>query len=672
MKPYSLAFLLFSFITIGITNSSYTQCDIGEIEATPTECDSSGYFDMIINFEYANTGSQGFTLQGSGMMYGTFEYSDLPVILYDLYGDGTTYYEFVVIDVEFPDCSNFIDFGTVDCFGGDCAIWNVDVFPQECDSGYFDVTLGFWHENVGSMGFRVQGNGTNYGNFEYADLPISIGPLEGDGVTEYEFVVTDNEFGNCTDWASIDPVNCQGGGDCEIGELVIDEHPCDSNGMYYVYFDFDYANVSDSGFALYINYDLYGYYSYYDLPLENLGPFLGDGSAIYHFLVRDAVTEECASDANFGPIDCGSGGDCNIWNLVLDDHPCDSTGMFYLYLDFEYENVSDTGFMLSINNDFYGIYNYADLPLLDVGPLAGDGTTIYHFLVQDLANLDCLEDADLGPIDCGIPGDCEIGELDVTILPCNDIDEYYVLLDFNYASTSDGFSVQGGGMMYGSYLYADLPVEVGPFSGNGNSIYQLAVVDDVFSGCLEDTQFGPVSCDSITAFMNFSTQVVSCEGDAYTLDMNFDVINGGNNGFTILGNGENYGSYEYSQLPVSIGPLTTDGTTYYHFIAKDNEQPAFGNWNKLTPFTCQSLGITEIDQYEIVKVYPNPTSGSVVFDNLYGQSVSVYLYNSTGAQTSNFNMSDSYQINDLNAGMYFYRIVSEGKVIISGKLVVTK
>ena len=139
--------------------------------------------------------------------------------------------------------------------------------------------------------------------------------------------------------------------------------------------------------------------------------------------------------------------------------------------------------MLSINNDFYGFFNYDDLPLWEVGPLAGDGTTVYHFVVQDMMNLDCLEDADLGPIECDTIGDCEIGELDVTILPCNDNDEFFVLLDFDYANTSDGFSVQGGGMMYGNYLYAELPVEVGPFSGNGNAVYQLAVVDDTFSGC---------------------------------------------------------------------------------------------------------------------------------------------------------------------------------------------
>jgi len=482
MKPFALTFLFYALISFGITATANAQCDIGEIEATPTECDSAGYFDMIINFEYANTGSQGFTIQGSGLMYGTFQYDDLPVITYGLIGDGTTYYEFVVIDVEFPICSNFIDFGTVDCFGGDC----------------------------------------------------------------------------------------------EIGELIIDEHPCDSNGMFNVYFDFDYANVSDSGFVLEINNDIYGYYFYEDLPLTNLGPFDGDGTTIYHFLVRDVDTYECASDANFGPIDCGT------------------------------------------------------------------------------------------------TGNCEIGELDVTILPCDDNDEFFVLLDFDCANTSDGFSVQGGGMMYGNYLYADLPVEVGPFSGNGNAIYQLAVVDNIFSGCLEDTQFGPVSCDSITEFMNFATQVVFCEGASYNLEMDFEVMNGGNDGFTIIGNGEEYGSYEYAQLPVIIGPLITDGSTHYHFIAKDKEQPAYGNWDKLTPFTCASLGIVEPEHEKIVKVYPNPSYGSITFKNLKQESITARVYNSSGAEIKTFSFSGTYKMEDLNAGMYYYRIMDSNGSVSSGKIIVTK
>ena len=760
-----LTFLfLFSF---GFNFTLLAQCEIGELEATPTPCDSNGFFNLIMDFDYANIGNQGFTIEGNGGMYGTYEYSDLPITIYHLEGDGTTFYEFVVRDVEFPDCHNYTELGVIHCDGGPCLIWNVDVFVQPCEAGFFYVQLAFWHENVGTEGFRVQGNGHNYGNFEYEDLPIMIGPLEGDGVTEYEFVVIDNEFEYCSDWAAIDPVECPGGGDCNIWDLVVDDHPCEE-GMFNVYLNFEYENVSDSGFALYVNYDLFGTYSYDDLPLQNIGPFNGDGSTVYHFLVTDLLHEECAEDINFGPIDCGTGGDCNIWDveadimpcnddgyfhvtlnfayvnignegfnvhgngvnygdfsyddlpviigpllgdgttvyefavidnqfeecsdwtaidpvdcggsggdchiwdLVIDDHPCES-GMFNVYINFFYENVSDTGFALYVNYDLYGYYNYNDLPLGNIGPFNGDGSTVYHFLVTDIMHEECAEDANIGPINCNGGGDCEIGAIGVTILPCNDDDEFNVLLDFDYANTSDEFTVVGNGAFYGTFLYANLPVEIGPLLGDGTTIYEFGVHDVVHDNCGNANHIDPVHCDGETAFLNFTTQVVSCDNEMYELQLNFDVINPGDLGFMLVGNGEDYGSYDYTQLPVTIGPLATDGYTPYHFIAKDKEKQNYGNWDRLIPFTCASLGVDDaiIDE-EIIKVYPNPSHGTVIFENLYGRDLRVHLSNSAGSETTSFSLLDVYQVNGLNSGIYYYRIVGTNAVHASGKIVVTR
>jgi len=670
-KSWFLAVFFLLSISLGLSSASFAQCEIGEIEATPTPCDSMGFFNLVMNFEYTNVGTDGFTVEGNGMIYGTYEYTDLPIIIYDLEGDGITFYEFVVRDAQTPDCNNFIEFGTFDCDGGDCLIWNVDVFPQPCDGGFFYVQLGFWYENTGDQGFRVQGNGNNYGNFEYDDLPITIGPLEGDGITEYEFVVIDNEIEDCSDWSAIDPVECPGTGDCDIWDLVIDDHPCDS-GMFNVYLDFEYENVGDSGFALYVNYDLFGYYFYEELPLENIGPFLGDGSTVYHFLVVDQTFENCAEDLNFGPIECDSIGDCHIWDLVIDDHPCDG-GMYNVLLDFEYENVSEEGFALYVNYDLLDEYSYADLPLESIGPFEGDGSTVYHFMVVDLSFDECAEDANFGPIECDSIGDCEIGDINVTILPCNEIDEFNVLLDFVHVNTGDEFTVQGNGMMYGTYLYTDLPVEIGPLMGDGTTIYEFAVIDVLYNDCAEDTYIDPVSCDSLTEFINYKTEVISCNEDNYELKMEFEVLNGGSQGFNILGNGEDYGSYSYDQLPVTIGPLSTDGLTAYHFIAKDKESPQYGNWDKLIPFTCESLGLDEPSNLqETVIVYPNPSYGSLVFENLNDEVLTVHLYNSAGATTSTFILENTYQIDGIAAGIYYYRIVGNKGVLSSGKIIVTR
>jgi len=455
-----------------------------------------------------------------------------------------------------------------------CAIGDIEVIPTPCDElGFFDVFLDFEYENTGNEGFTVEGNGVNYGNFEYSALPIVINDLEGDGITFYEFVVRDIQFPDCSNFAELGIIEC-------------------------------------------------------------------------------------------------FGGPCNIWDLIVDDHPCEE-GMFNVYIDFEYENVSDTGFALYVNYDLYGTYAYDDLPLESVGPFAGDGTTVYHFYVTDLVYDDCLEDANLGPINCG-SGDCVIGDIDVTILPCNEENEFMVLLDFEYANTSDEFTVQGNGVFYGTFLYANLPVEIGPLLGDGVTAYEFGVSDAVYDDCSNFTVIDPVSCEGETAFPNFTTEVISCENEMYELQLNFEVSNGGSQGFKIIGNGQDYGSYDYSQLPLSIGPLPTDGETPYHFIAKDKEFLNFGNWNKLIPFTCESLGMGEPEiNHEIVKVYPNPSFGTVTFINLYGQDVSVYIYNSAGAETVSFTLTDQYRLSDLHAGIYYYRVVSEPGIFTAGKLIVT-
>ncbi len=478
---FSIFFLL--ALNLGLFTAAAAQCEIGTIEANATPCDEQGYFNVVIDFEYANVGTQGFTVQGNGATYGNFEYTDLPVTINDLPGDGITFYEFVVRDIEFPDCHNFIEFGIVDCDpAGDCHIWDVyaDIMPCN-ESGFFHVLLDFEFTNTGNNGFRVQGNGNNYGNFSYDDLPVTIGPLEGDGVTIYEFVVIDNDLETCHDFTAIDPVDCDPQG-----------------------------------------------------------------------------------------------------------------------------------------------------------------------------------------------GDCEIGAIQATVLPCNEENEFYVLLNFAYANTSDGFTVQGNGVFYGNFLYSQLPVEIGPLQGDGVTVYEFGVHDAVHEACGNAAAIDPVSCEGETALMNFTTQVMSCQDDMYMLKVDFEAVNQGSQGFTLSGNGENYGTFNYEQLPVEIGPLSTDGNTPYYFIAKDLEHPLYGNWERLVPFTCESLDITENSLENDVKIYPNPSSGSVVVEIPEKDDVAIFIYNSSGALLRVFSTRGTYQMNNLHSGIYYYTITDTRGNKATGRLIVSR
>ena len=670
MKKSTLNILAALLTTFFFLHNSYAQtCEIGQVNVDVLPCDESGMFYVVLNFGYANVGNEGFHVQGNGNNYGNFSYENLPIEIGPLEGNGTTVYEFVVIDNQFADCSNWTAIDPVDCTGGgDCSIWEVTAVPTDCnDDGFFWVVLDFEYQNVGDQGFTVHGNGNNYGTFEYENLPVEIGPLAGDGVTVYEFGVTDVQFEGCSNWTVIDPVDCNGSGDCHIWEVVVDDHPC-QEGYFYVYLDFNYENVSGEGFTLMVNNDLYGNFSYEDLPLLEVGPFLGDGTTVYVFHVFDQVYGDCGAYREFGPINCGGGGNCEIGMLNIDVLDC-VEGMFNVILDFDYANVGDQGFKVWVNEDLYGHFWYEDLPL-NLGPFVGDGTTVYHFLVRDVAHPDCASDRSIDPVDCSGGGDCHIWDLVPTILPCNDDGLFMVLLNFNHANVGEeGFTVYINEVDQGEYAYEDVPVEVGPLEGDGTTVYNITVRDDQYEGCYDETAFA-VDCGGMPLLANMTSEVTSCQEDVFYIEIDFDPEYQGDSGFIIMSNIGGQGIYSYESLPLTLGPFTTDGITDYYFIVQDVENGMAGNWRSLTAFTCQNLGVDEDANDPVLAVYPNPAFGSVNFRNSGQEAVRIWVSGFNGIKVINFDIQPGQVIpvDYLKPGMYLYRANIDGNAV-GGKFI---
>jgi len=374
-----------------------------------------------------------------------------------------------------------------------CEIGEILIEVEPCDeSGNFEVVLTFEYANIGAEGFRVQGNGNNYGNFEYESLPISIGPLEGDGITEYEFVVIDNEIEDCSNWTAIDPVDCNSG-ECDIFDLVVDDHPCDGE-HFNVYLNFEYENVSGEGFSLFVNDDLFESYSYDDLPLESIGPFLGDGVTVYVFEVFDQVHDNCFDIKEFGPIDCGSGGECDIWDVVATVLPCDENGFFMVMIDFEYENVSEAGFSLLGNGNNYGDFLYENLPV-EIGPLEGDGSTIYEFLARDIQFEDCSDWTEIDPVNCETAP--QMTNLETEVTAC--LDNYYQLtINFDYDNEGEeGFIVTGNDKEYGEFQYDELPVIISHLWTDGVTPYHFIVKDKANMTYGNWNQLIPFTCENL-------------------------------------------------------------------------------------------------------------------------------------------------------------------------------
>ena len=418
MRSFILSLIF--FLSCSLMSTAANDCEIGEVVVEVLPCGDGGYFKVEIDFDYAHVGDEGFRVVGNGNEYGNFEYANLPIIINGLNGDGQTEYEFVVIDNQFEECSNWGGIDPVDCGVDECWISELNIDDNPCEDGYYSVFVNFEYEHVSEEGFKLFLDEELFGVFDYEELPIEVGPLVGDGEKVYHFLVRDQVYEGCASDKDFGAIDCDET-DCFIGELIIENHPCD--GEYYdVDLAFEYENVSDH-FKLYINDDLYGEYGYEELPLT-LGPF--EESNTYHYLVKDINVEGCASDANYGPIDCD--GDCLIWDVEADVLDCNEAGFFGVAINFEYINVGNEGFRIQGNGQNYGNFEYEALPVTIEG-LIGDGETVYEFVVIDNQDEECSDWTEIEPVDCGGEEECFIGELIIENYPCQD---GFYAIDFNF------------------------------------------------------------------------------------------------------------------------------------------------------------------------------------------------------------------------------------------------
>jgi hypothetical protein len=183
----------------------------------------------------------------------------------------------------------------------------VDVHPCLSD-GTFYVSLEFGHENTGGV-FRVKGNGVTYGYFSYDDLPVSIGPLVGNGTTPYEFVVQDLNHPDCSDGVEIGTVSCATSGDCEIFDLIADPGICHNDGTYNLWLNFEFNNATNNYFDVFYNGDVLDYFPLSNLPVV-IPHFHDDGETAQSITVCINDNPNCCATTEF------EAPDCNTPNLV--------------------------------------------------------------------------------------------------------------------------------------------------------------------------------------------------------------------------------------------------------------------------------------------------------------------------------------------------------------------
>ncbi len=574
-------------------------CSIFDIVVDLGSCNDDDTYSLTLNFEHENTTNDFFDVHFGEIFIGFFAYADLPILIESFPTNGGPNDHITISDNDNPECSSTHEFAALDCPVAECEIGELNVTVLDCnENGNFAVSINFEFANVGDEGFRVQGNGNNYGNFSYADLPIVIDGLVGDNDTNYEFVVIDNQIEGCSLGIGIGEVDCGVTGDCNISNVFAEAGECNGDGNFFVDIEFDVEFGSEQGFTIVGNGTNYGNFQY-GQNFYTIGPLVGDGTTIYEFVVRDIQMESCSGVFVFEePIDCGGGGECGFTEISVQVGECNDNGTYPLTLNFEPSNVTNSFFDLHFGEISLGFFAYADLPIT-IEAFPTDGGDFDSITISDNDNPDCSVTFEFEAPNCEV-ADCEIGELNVTVLDCNDNGNFEVSINFEFANVGDeGFRVQGNGNNYGNFSYADLPIVIDGLNGNGETNYEFAVIDNAIEGCSTAIDIGIVNCETANCeIANVIAEAHECnENGEFLVDIAFEVENPTAQTFTIVGNGNNYGTFEYGETFYTIGPLVGDGTTIYEFIVTDTENDDCSAFTGLDPINCDppSCNIFDIE-----------------------------------------------------------------------------
>ena len=192
-------------------------CSIHDIVYDIIGCTSDSTFAVAFNFEYENIDAGGFDVYAGDHYLGFFDFEHVPVITEHFPTNETGNYVVLICESDNPDCCASLEFEGPICNDTLCNISNLTWEITPCDTdGHFFFILDFDFENVGNEGFHVVGNGNEYGNFSYENLPIELGPFETSN-TVWEFLVVDAQFPACFE------VIVPGDVDCIVGTEDIDQ-----------------------------------------------------------------------------------------------------------------------------------------------------------------------------------------------------------------------------------------------------------------------------------------------------------------------------------------------------------------------------------------------------------------------------------------------------------------
>ncbi len=478
---------------------------------------------------------------------------------------------------ENPECCISKGVDAIPCYCSD--ILNIVAEATPCDGDSYYVELDLVASDFGDI-FILEVDGAFYGSYTFSELPLTIGPFEGNGAPLNLFAYPDGQCQPAE--TSIETPVCIPG--CDIQAVFADATDCNDDGEYNLVLNLEYSGVPTS---FEVSIPGLGYSEVYglnDFPVIIPG-LPGDGAT---YQVNIGATDcNAFTEKLFDAPACDVG--CIFNNVIAETHPCED-GTFLVDIEVQVNDPGDLGYFIFADGEIFGPFDYSE-PFVTLGPFAGDGVTVYDFLILDFANPTCFGYVEVGPKSCDNGGDCQILELAAMPQDCNGDGTYDLLVDIAVEEPQNDllFWFYLNGDYIGQSTLAALPGELINLElVNTEEVTFKACIFDQPDCCKEFVYAQPECQGDACLIGDVTADFAFCDEEGFYMELDFVSGNQPENGlYKIFGNGEIYDTLSYGdERPVVVGPFDPFTDNIYELIVEDLSGGDCSGFTEFVAFDC--------------------------------------------------------------------------------------
>lgn len=517
----------------------------------------------------------------------------------------------------------------------------------------YQFDLNFTISGTDLDSFNIFINDILINRYHVDELPINIVNDTKSGLEQDVITIVDSNNQDCNESISIDNP-CL----CVQFNFNYSKTNC-TDSTFNIILDFDNIYTSDS-FDIGIVNSPFGGHAYADLPIT-IGPF-EVADTTYLVFIADRIDFFCFAEFPVNGMACPN---CNISNIEILDYTCDENYKKNITFSFDHSNSSSDQFLVDINGVFYDSYLYQNSFIVDsvsvkdtftLNSLEIDCDSIFEIKIYDDENLICFGIEEFISPCCEL---CEIGEIFVTDQVCTSDSTIEFILDFEYnKNRNDSFSIYNYDILFGTYSISELPLNIVNYEVGIEQFDSITICMDS-DRCCNENVFEIPDCEYFGCVINdvTYTELFDTMG-RFWLKIDFQFENTSDK-FSISGNGKNYGSFDYSNLPIILGAFNCDDSLDLEFEIKDFKAESCTYILKPGEIICPTSGVSDELEQNHWKIFSTLGRNelNVISSDDYFDKASLEIYNILGDKLLTFNLPNglnkkSISLDILQTGIY--------------------